>query len=57
MDDHKTYEDGYRDGYADGFAEGRHFADDMLVDDNRQLRGCLRAILERGEAPERETYR
>ena len=57
MDDHKTYENGYRDGYADGFAEGRHFADDMLVDDNRQLRDCLRAILERGEAPERETAR
>lgn len=57
MDDHKTYEDGYRDGYADGFAEGRHFADDMLVDDNRQLRECLGAILRRGEAPERETSR
>lgn len=57
MDDNKTYEDGYRDGWSDGFAEGRHFAEDMLVDDNRQLRECLRAILEHGEAPERETYR
>ena len=45
------YEQAYKEGYELGFARGFACAMDIAHNDIRQLRMCLRAILEKGEAP------
>lgn len=51
----KGYENGYADGYTNGYDKGYLIgtleARDALETDNARLRACLRAILDRGEAP------
>lgn len=52
-----AYERAYREGYDDGFDDGYVAARNTYLEECRQLRDVLRAILEHGEAPERETSR
>ena len=51
----RGYENGYADGYANGYDRGYFIAmldaRDAYEADNARLRACLRAILDRGEAP------
>lgn len=51
----KGYENGYADGYANGYDRGYLIATldmrESFEADNKQMRDCLRAILDRGEAP------
>lgn len=47
-----VYERAYRDGYDDGFDDGYVAARDTYLEECKQLRACLRAILGDGEAPE-----
>lgn len=51
----KGYENGYADGYANGYDKGYLIATldvrEELEADNKRLRDCLRAMLDRGEAP------
>lgn len=49
----KGYENGYADGYANGYDKGYLIATldvcEELDSDNKRLRACLRALLEREE--------
>ena len=51
----KGYENGYADGYTAGYDKGYLIATldvrEELEADNKRLRDCLRAILDKGEAP------
>lgn len=44
------YEPAYRDGYDDGYDDGYVSARDQYLEECKQLRDCLRAILGGGEA-------
>lgn len=48
-----AYEPSYRDGYDDGYDDGYVAARDQYLEECKQLRECLRAILGDGEAPAR----
>lgn len=47
-----AYEPSYRDGYDDGYDDGYVAARDQYLEECKQLRDCLSAILGSGEAPE-----
>lgn len=47
----------YHAGYDDGCDDGYKTATMQYENELRQLRDALRAMLDRGEAPERETSR
>ena len=57
--DNLSYDLGFKNGYSEGYARGydKGYLDATLETrelweaDNKRLRACLRAILDRGEAP------